>query len=655
MKYPLSYVPLLPVVVAIIAGILIAEAGLWAWIAGAIVCFSFGIIARGSGGATMAVSLIIGIVAANVALPDKIDYPLENDSQIDIGRVKRTDLNGAYSHYDVRLYNLPSKPTCRLTVASSDAHLEIGDEIAFNARLSTPVNDSIPDASDYVTYLRRQGISLTAFSSGGIVVVKKRPTLRTYAERARNRIRSAIFGTNLNPSTIEFLTAVLLGDDSLLDDSVRATFSSTGLAHVLALSGLHVGIIALILSFLLYPLRIFGHRLTSALIIIILLWVYAFVTGLPASVVRAVIMATCLIVGRILQRHRSAFNSLLFAALILLIFNPMSVYSAGFQMSFASVAAILIFADKINFVSTRRRRLRDFAGLFCVSIAAMLGTGMISMTYFHIFPVLFLVTNVIVTPLLPLLIGLGIAVVAFAAVGLDLSWLNAVVDWLYSAVLSIAETIQKVPFASITNIYFPTWVLIPYFLAVAALALLVYRRRAVYAYASVALIAFAIAATALSKPSYPEAEVLLSNEKRYTNVIYRHGSNAYLISTALDADRIAVRDRCFRRYRDYFGKRGCDSLEIVGEQFEADGLVRNADLFSAIGKNYVLVNSDSINVGGVNHIDYAIICRHFKGNPRKVCDALQPDSVLLSRDVNRRLVKRYADSLAIIGTPYRLL
>ncbi|MBR5744233.1 MAG: hypothetical protein IKX94_02775, partial [Muribaculaceae bacterium] len=70
---------------------------------------------------------------------------------------------------------------------------------------------------------------------------------------------------------------------------------------------------------------------------------------------------------------------------------------------------------------------------------------------------------------------------------------------------------------------------------------------------------------------------------------------------------------------------------------------------------YVIVNADSIDIADGVHIDYAIICQHFKGNPRTVCNALRPDSVILSRDVNRRLVKRYADSLAVNGTPYRLL
>ena len=656
MKAPFSFVPLLPIAAALAVGILVAESDVVACCVAVAAAFAVGMALRGGGGVVMAASVVIGIAVAKLSAPSIVPDDYVDTSRLALADVKTVSLRNGYSHYDVELLTVPGRPLCKVTQMSSDAGLEIGDRVAMRAVFSLPKNDSVPDARDDEGYLRRQGISLTSIlNAGDMVVVEKRPNIFTYAERLRHGVRSAIFASQLSAPTIEFFTAVLLGDDSLLDDSVRKTFSSTGLAHVLALSGLHVGIIAAILSVVLFPLRFMRSRWFYYVAIIVALWLYAFVTGLSASVVRAVVMATCLIVGRLIQRSHSSINSLLFAAILILLFSPMSIYSAGFQMSFASVASILVFANRLNPISTRRRKLRDCVGVVCVSVAAMIGTGIIAVEYFHVFPILFLAANVVVTPVLPILMASGIAVVALSAFGLDVGWLAWCVDGLYSLIIDFAGWLEQLPFASVDNIYLQDWELIPYFMVVAAFALLLYRRRAVYAYAMIAIIAFVAITSWQLKPVFPSEELIMSNERQVTNVIYRLQTRACLITTALPEDRAAVRDRCRKRYADYFGRRGCDSLSIAADSFSLGSLVKRGDFFMALGRSYVLVNDSVIADSAARKVDCAVVCRRFRGNVMDVVGKYKPDTLVISRDVNRRLAKRYADSLAANSVPYKML
>ena len=655
MRPPFSYVPLLPLLLALVVGILVASGPVWLWAVTLIAVASLGFLFRGASAVTLSVALIIGVASAWFAAPPEVDASFLNKEMTVKARVKSTDPSQAYFHCDAEILSFPNSPVCRLTVTSSRIDLAPGDIFALTTRFLPPVNDSVPDARDYATLLRRQGVSLTAITPAeNVALFERHPNIFTYAQRIRDRLRSAILASPFAPATVEFLTATLLGDDSLLDDSVRTTFSATGLAHVLALSGLHVGIITAILAALFFPLRLLRRRWIYSSVIIVCLWAYAFVTGLSPSVVRAVIMATCLILGRILQRHRSSLNSLIFAAIIILIVSPMSIYSAGFQMSFVAVASILLLANPMNPVSTKHRTLRDIAAVFCVSLAAMIGTGGISLSYFHTFPLLFLLANVVVTPILPIVFALAIIVIAFSAMGIDLTWLAAAVDWLYTTIIAFAEWLQSLSFASLRNIYFPSWLLIPYFLAVAAFALTLYRRRAAFALAAVALLAFTFTAAAIVRPVYPDEELIFSNEKRVTNIIYRHNNRAYLITTAVTLDRPYVRDKCFRRYAEYFGRRGVDSLAIVPETFSADGLTRNRHTFTALGKTCIIFDTpDSLSVP--SHINYAIICRRFRGNPADIARAIDIDTVILSRDLNRHLLRRYTDSLNTHHIPFRPL
>ena len=213
--------------------------------------------------------------------------------------------------------------------------------------------------------------------------------------------------SSLSSAACEFLTATLTGDTSILTEDTRHLFSSAGIAHILALSGLHVGILVAVIAIALFPLYALRLRRTRLLLTIILLWGYAVFTGLSPSVARAVIMATALSGGLILQRRYFGINGLLLAACVIIISSPLQLYQPGFQMSFISVASILAISPLINRIDRKRRLLFAISSMAGVSIAATVGTGIVSAYYFHTFPLLFLIANIPVLAIMPFIMGAG--------------------------------------------------------------------------------------------------------------------------------------------------------------------------------------------------------------------------------------------------------
>ena len=170
--------------------------------------------------------------------------------------------------------------------------------------------------------------------------------------------------------------------------------------HVLAVSGLHVGIIFFILNFLLTPLNRNKRLLKIKLFLLVgALWFYAFLTGLSPSVMRSCTMFSFIVVGENLNKRTNIYNTLAASAFLLMLINPLIIFGAGFQLSYIAVISIVFFQPRLAaLVAVKNRILKYVWDLFTVSVAVQIGTAPISIFYFHQFPVYFWLSNFIVIP-----------------------------------------------------------------------------------------------------------------------------------------------------------------------------------------------------------------------------------------------------------------
>jgi len=232
---------------------------------------------------------------------------------------------------------------------------------------------------------------------------------------------------NLIPDEREYsvAAAIAFGYKAALDKDLRQTFANTGSAHILAVSGLHFSIIYGMLYFL-FSFLGNGKRgnIARQAIILPIMWFFAFLTGMSASVVRAATMLSIFGVGNVFGFRVFSLNTVGAAAFFMLLVNPLNLFDVGFQLSFAAVVAILLIYPRMVALYESKNPLLNYAWqLSCVSTAAQIGTAPLCIYYFHNFPVLFLITNLIAIPTTGLLLCLIPASLALNFLFGNIEWL----------------------------------------------------------------------------------------------------------------------------------------------------------------------------------------------------------------------------------------
>lgn len=282
--------------------------------------------------------------------------------------------------------------------------------------LRSPAN---PDEFDFKRFLSFRNIYHQHFIQGDAekIASVQRKGFTYYALEARawatEKIRTFIVGEQ--EQTIAM--ALILGVTDAIDSDLRNAYAASGAMHVLAVSGLHVGIIYGIVLLLLRPLgSSAASRWTTAAISLLCLWVFAFFTGLSPSVLRAVTMFSFIAIARPLGWRTNIYNTLAASAFLLLLYDPYLILSVGFQLSYLAVLGIVYLQKPMYNLWDIENKAGDWIWqITCVSIAAQIATFALSMFYFHQFPVYFLLTNLFVIPLSTFILVAGIVLLAASA------------------------------------------------------------------------------------------------------------------------------------------------------------------------------------------------------------------------------------------------
>lgn len=254
---------------------------------------------------------------------------------------------------------------------------------------------------------------------------------------------------NLTASARELLSALVLGDKRGVSQTLRSRFSNLGLAHTLALSGLHIGLIYGIFAFLLRCIFKYKPRLQSLILVLIILF-YALLTGLSPSVMRASLMFLLYAFALAVNRRTTPLNIVCVSALILLIYDANLLYDIGFQLSYMAVFGILYFYRFLkNFIADCSIVVKFILGLAFVSLSAQLGTALLSVYYFHQFPLSFLWANVLVLPLVCCLLYAGVFYLFLLVLGLQFEFVDAFVDGVVAFLLRFLSFIEQYSFSAI--------------------------------------------------------------------------------------------------------------------------------------------------------------------------------------------------------------
>lgn len=332
--------------------------------------------------------------------------------------------------------------------------LQAGDTLLFHGRVSPPRNFSDSLTFDYARHLTMQGISGTTYLPHGswTSAENSTPSLRERLLRLRYRLQHEHLYPAFAPDAMGVIAALTLGNKSHLAPEVRAAYTDAGAAHALALSGLHVGVIYVMLGFLMRGLvRRRALRWIADAVIITVLWAFALMVGMSASVVRAVTMCSLYAVARWVSRDSAPINVLSLAALVMLMIRPLYLFDVGFQLSFMAMASILWLEPHMEMLFQRGSLSRlpaYFVGVVCMSVAAQAGTLPLTLYHFGTFPTWFLITNLLVIPFLSILLVLCVVWWIFVLAGIPWSTaLGALLQWLVQSLTSCLAHIASWPHA----------------------------------------------------------------------------------------------------------------------------------------------------------------------------------------------------------------
>jgi competence protein ComEC len=417
-------------------------------------------------------------------------------------------------------------------------NVEPGTILWFRGRPEVLLKTGNPFEFDYAAYAIRNGIGhriYLAANSVHIIKGEKDLTLMEWSLIIRDRLIRILEKSRLKGEVLHLVSAVALGARENLEPETTQSFAKTGVIHVLAVSGMNVGIIYVVLEWLLrFMVRKRGGIILQTLLIICACWGYALITGLSASVLRAAAMFSFIVVGRSLIRHPNIYNTLAASAFVLLCFNPALVYDVGFQLSYAAVFSIVYFHPFLYSLLYFKYRIPDQVwSLLTVSTAAQIGTIPLLLHYFHQFPTWFLLANLMVIPLVTVILYLSFIVFAVAPIIPFLGGLiTHILDWAGQGMLFSVHFVERLPYPVLDGLYpSDTTIFLALLFSVMVVLFIVYKSAPALKYAFISIIILLIFNNMNKYKKFAQKEVVVFNIQGKTLVALTSGSETTWLTT----------------------------------------------------------------------------------------------------------------------------
>ncbi len=388
---------------------------------------------------------------ATISIKEKLKNTAVNDRYV----AQMITLNGKESYGKVLLNIKKNQPI---------PSMEIGANLKVTGPFYKNRNPNNPNQFDYGSYLENQQIYGQLYVEASDIQIGSTidKSIAYYASLLRNRIIKNLEKNHFHKSELSVVVALILGQQQDISPEVVRDYQYAGAVHVLSVSGLHVGFILLFITFLLKPIPNTRMGSTIKLIIVItFLWAFGILAGLAPSVVRSVTMFSFVAVGMYLRRSINIYNTLAVSALLILLFQPSFLFDVGFQLSYVALYFIVWLQPLLASAWNPKYKIVSyFWDIITVSFAAQIGTFPMSIYYFHQFPSLFFVTNIIILPGMSLILGLGVIVMLFAA--FDWVWIPLLKAlewsiWLLDKIIAWVASFENFVFKDIPLHFLSMW------------------------------------------------------------------------------------------------------------------------------------------------------------------------------------------------------
>lgn len=518
-------------------------------------------------------------------------------------------------------------------------HLVYGDIISFEFRPQPIRPNTNPYAFDFASFMKHKGISRSQYiAQQQWIYLGEKPQSKLWAftSSLQRKLSEQIESCHLSPHSASLLKALLLGERQKFPQELRQYFSAAGLSHILAVSGLHMGVMATLIYFLLFPLSYSdSYRKLRPLLTLLALWLYACVTGLSPSTIRACIMASFLLTAEMLDRRNSSLNALFASAFFMLLYNTSLVFDIGFQMSFLAVAGILLFYNRLNFWGrSPYYPVRWISSCVAVSIAAQIGALPVAVYYFHTIPLLFLIGNIFVLPLLPFIFGFSFLMLVLSSLHLPYEWLATAIDFVLRYIERLSFHIDRIPWSHIDGVWLNRHYLWFYFIGGLLLYITIKNRskKGLWLTLGFCIVFFIADISTYQSSGHPEMVVYDSRETTVVQLSDRNGCYILMSDTLVGPQRLVGEEhRMKNRHEEY------RLFQETASPFKGNAVYIDYPFALFHGKRLLLLDRREWRKSSTDKpldIDYAIVSKMFKGRVTDITRLFRIRALIIGADVH---------------------
>jgi competence protein ComEC len=523
---------------------------------------------------------------------------------------------------------------------SLQKQIHIDDKIVTKSSLVTILKPKNPNQFSYKNYLAHQQIYKQVFLTDNQFLIKRddKFSLARIVENSKNAIKGSLNNYSFSKDELSILYALFLGEKQLISQELKANYSKAGVIHILAISGLHVGILVIIFLFLLKPIEYLKNGVTYKLLItIILLWNFAIFTGLSASVVRAVTMYSFVAIGQLINRKTPIYFSLITSMLVLLLIKPLFLFDVGFQLSYCAVFSIVWIQPTLRkLYKPKYKIVKYFWDLITVSTAAQLGVLPLSIFYFNQVPGLFLVANLVVIPTLFLVLILGIATIISSLFFSLPELFIRLFSWLISSLNSFVNWVANQEVFLLKKLYISSFLMLCIYAIIIA-SILIIKKRTIkrFVFLLFGIISFQFVFILEKHQKNTTRELLVFYKPKTSIVVKRNGNRL-----------VSNKNAAFLK-EDYATKSYIESEKIT--KIDA---IDFKNIF-AIDKQPVLL-IDSLGIYNVTGLEKPIvILQHSpKINVQRMIKTLQPQLIIADASNYKNYVNQWQEIAKKQKTPF---
>ena len=527
-----------------------------------------------------------------------------------------------------------------------------GDMIAFDTYISTIKPAQNPLAFDPKEYYHYQNIHYQSYlKSSGLKVLAKNKSLKTFFKNINLSLQKTIRKNIPNTTNANIAISILLGDKQNLDKELLNTFSITGIRHILTVSGMHVGIVALILNFIFSFIKAKGRFIKPLKIVTILasIWFYTLLTGAGSATLRAAFMISLLMIGINIRKNINTYNLLFGSALIILIINPYQLFQLGFILSYSAMLSILLFYPPVyNAINLKSVKILDYIWqLLSLSISAQILLIPLSIYYFHNAPSLFIMTAIISTPMAFLTIAIGFMIIFAASFSSAFALaFGHLLNLIITYCLVFIKYIESISYNFADLIYFEPLDLIIIFSIIALVYILL--KYKIYRYGYYATIMILLLLTNQLFRSNKSTELVVYSSFKSCHIDVFTADRCYsVIGSNITENSIKYNAKNYRAFKNV-------SQEVIPEQFSGFIISRESNILEIEGKTVVLLESENdLLPANRETIDLLLLKDNIHFELKKLSKKFKINTIVMMKGMNYKTRKYWISQSQKMGIKYR--